>query len=253
MSSPSHPQPSPPPQTLLPIVHPSSPPQSSHVAPHSLSNPPSPPQASTFRTPPPSPQPSRASRPSKKAKFPIPKLVSTFEKKKSKATTVGIARFLKGIARDLRSHIVDLADHEESAKKVEAMATKIKIPTKADFKNVPKQYVSGRPLLPFVKLKKVSAGIKRLHDWYMRASSVGIDAISVHIPDHAFIRSDQKSFVAFEDMWLIMNLQRLDVGSMLRRRRSSRKKRLSAEAVCMRWPKVPLHEASVLQTDLKIE
>jgi hypothetical protein len=43
------------------------------------------------------------------------------------------------------------------------------------------------------------------------------------------------------------------VGSMLRRRRSSRKKRLSAEAVCIRWPKVPLHEASVLQTDLKIE
>jgi hypothetical protein len=43
------------------------------------------------------------------------------------------------------------------------------------------------------------------------------------------------------------------VGSMLRRRRSSRKKRLSTEAVCMRWPKVPLHEASVLQTDLKIE
>ena len=43
------------------------------------------------------------------------------------------------------------------------------------------------------------------------------------------------------------------VGSMFRRRRSSRKKRLSAEAVCIRWPKVPLHEASVLQTDLKIE
>jgi hypothetical protein len=43
------------------------------------------------------------------------------------------------------------------------------------------------------------------------------------------------------------------VGSMLRRRRSSRKKRLSAEAACVRWPKVPLHEASVLQTDLKIE
>jgi hypothetical protein len=43
------------------------------------------------------------------------------------------------------------------------------------------------------------------------------------------------------------------VGSMLRRRRSLGKKRLSAEAVCIRWPKVPLHEASVLQTDLKIE
>jgi hypothetical protein len=43
------------------------------------------------------------------------------------------------------------------------------------------------------------------------------------------------------------------VGLVLRRRRSSRKKRPSAEAVCIRWPKVPLHEASVLQTDLKIE
>jgi hypothetical protein len=43
------------------------------------------------------------------------------------------------------------------------------------------------------------------------------------------------------------------VGSMLRRRRSYRKKRSSAEAVCIRWPKVPLREASVLQTDLKIE
>jgi hypothetical protein len=38
------------------------------------------------------------------------------------------------------------------------------------------------------------------------------------------------------------------VGPVLRRRRSSRKKRPSAEAVCVRWPKVPLHEASVLQT-----
>jgi hypothetical protein len=53
--SPSHPQPSLPPQTLVPIVHPSSPLQSSHAAPHPLSDPPSPPQASPFRAPPPSP------------------------------------------------------------------------------------------------------------------------------------------------------------------------------------------------------
>jgi hypothetical protein len=34
-----------------------------------------------------------------------------------------------------------LAEHEESAEKAKAMATKIKIPTKADYKNVPKHYV----------------------------------------------------------------------------------------------------------------
>jgi hypothetical protein len=59
--------------------------------------------------------------------------VSTFEKKKSKATTAGTTRFLKGIAWDLTSHTVDLTEHEEFAKKAEAMATKIKIPTKADY------------------------------------------------------------------------------------------------------------------------
>jgi hypothetical protein len=65
---------------------------------------------------------------------------------------------------------------------------------------VPKHYVPARPLLTLEKLRKVPGGIKRLHDWYMCASSVGIDAISVHIPDHAFIGSDQKAFLAFEDM-----------------------------------------------------
>jgi hypothetical protein len=104
-----------------------------------------------------------------------------------------------------------LAEHNESAEKANPMAAKIKIPTKADYKNVPKQYVPARPLLTLEKLRKVPAGIKKLHDWYMRASSVGIDAISVHIPNHAFIGLDQKTFIAFEDMWLMMNLQKLDV------------------------------------------
>jgi hypothetical protein len=71
--------------------------------------------------------------------------------------------------------------------------------------------VQDRPLLTLEKLKKVSTGIKRCHDWNMRASSVGIDTISVHILNHAFIGPIQKVVVTFEDMWLMMNLQRLDV------------------------------------------
>jgi len=216
-SNSSQAQPSPPSQIVVPIVHPSSPPQTSHAAPHPLSDPPSPhphggppspPHTSPFRDPP-SPQPSP--RPSKKSKVSIPKLVSPFEKKKKSKSTAGTVRFLKGIGRSLTSDTVDLADLEESAKKAEAMAAKIKKPTKADYKNVPKKYVPGRPLLTFEKLRKVPANIKRLHDWYMRASSVGIDTISVNIPAHAFIGSNQKAVVTFEDMWLMMNLQRLDV------------------------------------------
>jgi hypothetical protein len=50
------------------------------------------------------------------------------------------------------------------------MNVKIKKQTKADYKNVPKKYVLGRPLLTFEKLRKVPPGIKRLHDLYMQAS-----------------------------------------------------------------------------------
>jgi hypothetical protein len=102
-SSSSPAQPSLPHQIAVPIVHPSSPPQTSHASPHPLSDPPSPPPSPShplgdpLSTPPirnpPSPQPSRDPRPSKKSKFYAPKLVSPFEKKKSKDTTTGTTRF----------------------------------------------------------------------------------------------------------------------------------------------------------------
>jgi hypothetical protein len=45
----------------------------------------------------------------------------------------------------------------------------------------------------------------------MRASSVGIDTIGVHVPEKAFHGLSNMTFIAFEDMCLMMNLQRLDV------------------------------------------
>jgi len=73
-------------------------------------------------------------------------------------------------------------------------------------------HVSGRPLLTWDKLKKVTAGIKRLHDWYMRAPVVGIDTINVYIPPTTFVSGHQTAVVTFEDMWLMMNLQRINIG-----------------------------------------
>jgi hypothetical protein len=74
---------------------------------------------------------------------------------------------------------------------------------------MPNTYVLGRPLLTWDELKKVLARIKRLHDWYMRASVVGIDTINVSIPPSTFVSGLQTAIVTFEDMWLMMNLQRL--------------------------------------------
>jgi len=45
----------------------------------------------------------------------------------------------------------------------------------------------------------------------MRAASVGTNTINVIIPPKAFNSERTKAIVTFEDMWLMMNLQRLDV------------------------------------------
>ena len=85
------------------------------------------------------------------------------------------------------------------------------MPTAEDYKYIPKKFVVGRPLLKREKLLKVPNNIKRLHDWYMRASSAGIDTFNVCIPQKAFLSENNKCMINFEDIWLMMNLERLDV------------------------------------------
>jgi hypothetical protein len=71
--------------------------------------------------------------------------------------------------------------------------------------------VPCRPLLTFEKVRKLPTGIKRLHNWYMQASLVGIDTISVLILGNYFNVLSDKVFIALEDMWFMMNLKRLDI------------------------------------------
>jgi len=107
--------------------------------------------------------------------------------------------------------LVDLAEHEKEAKKSEPAFVNIRPPTKDDYKYVPKNYELGRPILTWDKLRKVPASVKRFHDWYMRASSIGIDTIILDIPAEAFNSDRTRAIVTFEDMWLMMDLRRLDV------------------------------------------
>jgi hypothetical protein len=101
---------------------------------------------------------------------------------------------------------LDLAEHEKLAKKHKVITVSIRKQTMDDYKNIPDKYVLGRPLLKWDTLKKIPAGVKRLHDWYMRASSVGIDTINVSIPPAVFVSGRQTNVITFEDMWMMMNL-----------------------------------------------
>jgi hypothetical protein len=147
---------------VAPIDLPSSPPPFN--SPHSL--------------PPKDPKQTREAPECPKKKFPVPKLVSPFEPKKMTASTT---KFLSGIALSRTTRTLDLDEHEKLAKKSKVITVSIRKPTMDDYKNVPNKYVPGRPLLKWDTLKKIPAGVKRLHDWYMRASSIGIDTINVPI------------------------------------------------------------------------
>ena len=60
----------------------------------------------------------------------------------------------------------------------------------------------------------VSRAMKRLHDWYMRASLVGINAFSMVVPPLTFMGGPSKVMVDFEDIWLMFRLGKLDVQLM---------------------------------------
>ena len=141
--------------------------------------------------------------------FSIPKLIFPFEPKKK---TAGIAKFLSEIARTRNSKIVGLSELEKSVNPVSKLISiTIKVPTTEDYKKIPNHYVVERPLLKWQTLLKIPSGIKRLHDWYMRASSAGIDTLNIYIPEKVFLSQIDKCIITFEDVWLMMNLKRLDV------------------------------------------
>jgi hypothetical protein len=76
---------------------------------------------------------------------------------------------------------------EKAAKSASDKIT-LRKPTREDYDNIPTdEYVPGRPLLEWCELHCVSRAMKGLHDWYMRASSVGINAFSTVVPPLTFV------------------------------------------------------------------
>jgi len=177
--------------------------------------------------------------PASKRKFPIPTLISPHGKEKKKKWA-GMAKFLSGIGQKRTSEFVEMRpskqkegivasiinkptvpssseqDRPLAASEQKVQTTRVhhftfKKPTKQDYVNVPDNYVPGRPLVTLEKLRKFPTTIKRLHDWYMRASSVGVDAWSVFIPSSVFnTRGPSHAYVTFEDFHLMFNMRRLD-------------------------------------------
>ncbi|XP_021311144.1 uncharacterized protein LOC110433410 isoform X3 [Sorghum bicolor] len=88
-------------------------------------------------------------------------------------------------------------------------------PTKNDYENFPKKYVPGRPLLQLNDLNCASHWMKRLHGWYMRASSVEINTFNVVVPPAlTFVAYPFKIPLDFEDIWYMFRLDKLELQLM---------------------------------------
>ena len=82
-------------------------------------------------------------------------------------------------------------------------------------KDVPEQFVLGKPFLTIVQLYNLHFPIRRLHRWYMVASSLGVMNITFCVSNRAFKSGDKVVSLAFEDLWNVYHQKRLDVNYIL--------------------------------------
>jgi hypothetical protein len=79
--------------------------------------------------------------------------------------------------------------------------------------HVPETFVFGKPFLMTAQLSKSPFPLRRLHNWYMTVSSLGVMNITFKIPGNTFYSGARIGLIDFEDLrfmfhqkWLNMNL-----------------------------------------------
>jgi hypothetical protein len=70
---------------------------------------------------------------------------------------------------------------------------------------VPEKIEFGKPFLMSVELFKRYFPVRRLHNWYMVASSLGVTNITFQIPGNAFYSGARFGSIVWEDLWLMFH------------------------------------------------
>jgi hypothetical protein len=63
----------------------------------------------------------------------------------------------------------------------------------------------GKPFLTSVELSKRHFPVRRLHNWYMIESSLGVTNITFQIPGNAFYSGARLGSIEWEDLWLMFH------------------------------------------------
>jgi hypothetical protein len=81
--------------------------------------------------------------------------------------------------------------------------------------DVPKKFEFGKPFLTSAKLFRRYFSLRRLHNWYMTASSLGVMNITFQILGNAFYSGAIIGSIEWEDLWLMFHRKWLDLNLLV--------------------------------------
>jgi hypothetical protein len=80
---------------------------------------------------------------------------------------------------------------------------------------VPEQFEFGKSFLTSVELFKQHFPARRLHNWYMIASSLGVINIKFQISGNTFYSGARLGSIEWEDLWLMFHRKWLDLNLLV--------------------------------------
>jgi hypothetical protein len=81
--------------------------------------------------------------------------------------------------------------------------------------HVPKKFVFGKPFLTTAQLSKRPFSVRRLHNWYMMASSLGVTNITFKISGNTFYSGARIASIDFEDLWFMFHQKWLNINLLV--------------------------------------
>jgi hypothetical protein len=71
--------------------------------------------------------------------------------------------------------------------------------------HVPQKFVFGKPFFTSAQLSKRPFQLRRLHNWYITTSSLGVTNITFEILGNAFYSGARIGSIDFEDLWFMFH------------------------------------------------
>jgi hypothetical protein len=81
--------------------------------------------------------------------------------------------------------------------------------------HVPEMFVFGKPFFTSTQLSKRHFPLRRLHNWYITASSLVVMNITFEIPKNAFYSGARIGSIDFEDLWFMFHQKWLDANLLV--------------------------------------